>query len=132
MPSSYSKRVNAKGRNSKGKFIMLRYDIYDSSAWRDLSCVERCTWLEVMRRFNGNNNGNISLSCREVAGALKVSKDTASKALNRLIKVGFLRVTREAYFNIDARESRRWRLTHEGCVSPYGDRVPTNEWKKAE
>lgn len=118
----YSK---AKGR-SKGQYIMLRFDMAKSDAWKSLSANARCVWLEVMHRYNGNNNGEIPLSCREAGERCNFSKNTASKALKELQERGFVEATIASSFNYKDKFSTRWRVTHES----FNGKRPTNEWRK--
>ncbi len=115
-----------KGRGKGHSFVMLRHDIMDSPAWRSLNCNARCAWLEIMRRYKGTNNGDIGLSCRELAVLCNISKATASRALKDLQETGFIKIDTFAGFKNKYRVSTRWIVTHE----PYGEQKPSNEWKK--
>lgn len=120
----YSK---AKGRGGKKRsFVMIRYDIMESDAWRSLSPVARCVWTEVMHRYNSFNNGEISLSCREAANLCNVSKNTASKAFKDLQERGFLAVGVYSSFTCKYKRATRWSITHERLK----DNPPTHQWKK--
>ena len=120
--AKYSKN---KGRGKRQSFVMLRYDIMDSPAWRSLSPNARCVWLEIMRRYNGYNNGDIPLSCREAGELCRISKGTAGRALKDLQDKGFIKIGTFAGFQNKHRVSTRWEVTHERC----GEKPPTNEWK---
>jgi len=124
MGKSYTK---AKGR-TPSNFIMLRHDIIDSPAWQSLHPEAIGIWILLARRYNGNNNGEIPLSCREAARSLHISKDTAGKYFNQLIDAGLVIVTENSGFNRKNRTSRRFALTHQ----PLGNNPPTNSWKNAQ
>ncbi len=119
-----NKYFKAKGRSCQ-TFIMLRHDMMDSLAWKSLHPIAISIWLLIARRYNGYNNGDIPLSCREVASALHVSKDTAAKHFKELIDTGFIFVTENSGFNRKQRVSRRFALTH----APIGNNLPLNNWK---
>ena len=120
---SYQK---AKGRSKKGhKHTQLWHSMQDSPAWQSLSLSARCVWLEIMRRFNGFNNGDIPLSCREVSELCHISKGTASKAFKELIKKGFIKVGMYSSFTCKYKKSRRWIITH----YPHNEKAPTNDWQ---
>jgi hypothetical protein len=119
---SYGK---AKGRG-KTTFIMLRHDIADSIAWKSISTNARCVWLEIMRRYNGKNNGEIALSCREAGILCNISKNTASKAFKDLQEKGFIKIGTASSFDYKMKKSTRWIVTHEALNMNR----PTNEWKK--
>lgn len=114
-----------KGRGKGHSFIMLRHDMIDSAAWRSLSCNARCVWLEVVRRYNGYNNGSIPMSCREAGKLCGFSQNTAGRAFKELEDAGFLKVGIYAGFRNKHRVSTRWVLTHERL----DDKKPSNEWK---
>lgn len=56
-----------KGGEKKGGFFNFRHDIFESLAYRDMKPNARCALNEIIRRFNGFNNGYISFSVREMA-----------------------------------------------------------------
>ncbi len=118
---SYQK---AKGR-SKGNFVMVRHDIMRSAAWRGLSTNARCVWLEIMFRYNGGNNGEIPLGCREAGEFCNISKNTAWKAFRELEDKGFIKIGQYSNFTCKYKRSTRWIVTHE----VFEGKAPTNEWR---
>jgi hypothetical protein len=120
-----AKRTNYQGKRGTVSFIMLRHDMMDSEAWKALSPESQALWLHVRRRYNGNNNGDIPLSCREAAQLLNVSKNTAAKSFQQLENSGFIRLGQHSDFRLKTKRSRRWIMTHE-CNNGHG---PTNEWR---
>ncbi len=121
MAKGYEK---AKGRKG-GKFVSLPHSLLYSAAWRGLSTDARAIWLEIMGRFNGNNNGQISLSCREAGEFCKISKNTAGKALKELQEKGFISIEQYSSFTCKMKRATRWRLTHMTCEG----KAPTGEWR---
>ena len=119
---SYSKN---KGRSKSHNFVMLRHDMMRSDTWRSLNPNARCVWTEIMLRYNGTNNGDIPLSCREAAELCNISKTTASRAFQTLQETGFIKIAVFAGFKNKHRVSTRWIVTHER----YDNKSPTNEWK---
>jgi len=123
-------------RHHKGKkepnFIMLRHDIFDSPAYRDMKPNARGALNEVMRRFNGFNNGYISFSVREMAMSLNIGRDTAGKAIASVIEHGFIKVTENSGFNVKDRKARRFALTFVTIeIKGNGHKIlPSNEWRK--
>lgn len=117
-------KYNRKGRSKNTPFIMLRNDIYDHPAWKALSPKARCIYLELRRRYNGTNNGEISLSMREAAMVAKSSKSTAQKALIALKSHGFVAMMNKGHFR--NRHATTWRLTCEATEN----NAPTNEWRQ--
>lgn len=117
-------RVNKKGRSKFRTFVMLRHDVTGSPAFLSLSPVAVAVLIQVRRRYNGSNNGEIPLSVREAAGLVNVSPDTAGRAFKELVAKGFLVSTRKSTF-ANKKMSRRWRLTDEATETE----LPTNEWR---
>ncbi len=118
-----AKNMNRKGRRDTPPFIMLRLDIYDHPAWKALSSKAVLIWLEIRKRYNGRNNGEISLSVREAAIVAHCSKDTALKALNQLQTHGFIKMNNKGHFQ--NRHATTWTLTCE----KLNDLPPTSDWR---
>jgi DNA-binding transcriptional regulator YhcF (GntR family) len=87
----------------------------NSPAYRDLNSVERSILSDKMKRYDGSNNGRIPYSVREAATELRISKDTARRAISRLQDQGFIvQITRGA-FSLKQRHATEWRLTELNC-----------------
>lgn len=103
------------GRNAGSTaFLMLENYVFDSVAFRTMKVGPRALLLELIRRYNGSNNGSIALGVRTAAKVLDVSKDTASKYFGVLVERGFIAAARPGGFNMKDPQSRRsteWRLT---------------------
>lgn len=119
------RKMDRRGR-SMPSFIMLRHDIMDSPAWKSLPPESQALWLYIRKRYNGNNNGEIPLSCREAASFLNISKNTSAKAFENLLDRGFIKVGQDSDFRLKSKTSRRWVMTDES----YGNHGPTNEWRQ--
>lgn len=105
-------RQRLKGRSTDdGKHTRLYRWLTRSPAWRSLKPAERCVYLELAERFNGSNNGRISMSLRELEERVGVSKATASRALSVLVDRGFIVQTKEGSFRRKVRHASEWRLT---------------------
>jgi hypothetical protein len=103
---------NAKGRTKKGdRFVKLDHWLLNTEAWRSLSPAARALYVELLRRYNGHNNGEISLSVREAARILHIAKDTASKAFKELEAKGFVKRHVCGSFNWKRRHATTWILT---------------------
>lgn len=98
-------------RKGKGKFLMLEGYLLKSDAWRATTTVERAAYIEMKWRFDGLNNGRITLGCRELADALHISKDTASRTLLGLEEKGFIVKKKRSAFNVKSRTATEWLLT---------------------
>jgi hypothetical protein len=123
------KNTNAQGRRENTPYIMLINPVFDSPAFQDLSGGAVQTYLMLIRRFNGLNNGEISLSCREVAEYFGIGKGTASKKLEELQMHGFITCMEKGRFT--RKMATVWKLNHLPTSSDYGKHIPpTNEWKQ--
>jgi hypothetical protein len=100
----------------------------NSAAWRDLDAVSRCLYVELARRYMGQNNGKIPYSVKEGAKELGVSKETVSRSLRRLIDHGFIAVTQKGHFDYKARYATEWRLTEFDC----GNDLPTKDFMRGQ
>ncbi len=109
------RKVNAKGRNSgDAKHVRLYRWVMESRAYRQASCPARCLLVELMLRYSGRNNGDISMSSREAAGLLNVSRMTAYRAFNELQELGFIRMNQQGIFRRHDRKATTWILTEYG------------------
>jgi len=92
---------------------------------RDSDAVSRVIFLEIIRRFNGFNNGKISLSVREAAEKANVSIATSNKKIHNLVKLGFIIITRNSGFNMKGRTAREFEIT----FHPANNRPAKNTFK---
>jgi hypothetical protein len=103
---------NAKGRTKKGnRFVKIDHWVMATVAWLLLSIAARALYVELLRRYNGHNNGEISLSVREAARLLHIAKDTASKAFKELEAKGFVKRHVCGSFNWKRKHATTWILT---------------------
>ena len=117
--------INRKGRSkTRGKFVALGEGLITSSAWRSLSGGAIRYYIELRRRFNGMNNGELHLSVREAMDALGMGTNTVLRAQRELVAKGFLRVKAEGGFY--QRMATTWTLTDE----PMGGATATHDYRK--
>lgn len=83
--------------------------------YQSLNPGQRAVLHEVMRRFNGINNGRIGLSVREAAAAVHLNKDTAGAAFKVLLSRGLLEQGQAGAYSFKIRHSAEWRLTWAAC-----------------
>lgn len=71
-------------------------------------------FVELKRRFKGNNNGHITLSHREAAALLNVSRNTVAAYFGTLMNRGFIRMVEAPCLGPDDhRRTARWALEDE-------------------
>ena len=125
MRHNLDKRLAKKGIiESAERFVKLTYPLIESQAWRWLRPISQSVYIELRRRYNGLNNGRISLSLSEAAHILKASKSSISKALKQLETHGFIKLIKKGYFT--GRMASEYALTDEQ-LDGY---PPTREWKQ--
>jgi len=86
-----------RGKKGAGRFVRLPEWLLASAAWQDLKPGPRALYIELKRRFNGNNNGEIFLSHREAAKAITMGRDTVGGYFRALVSHGFIQETRGHY-----------------------------------
>ena len=89
--TSYSRK---RMKGGAGRHVQLLEWFQATEAWATLGPGPRVVYLELKRRFNGGNNGQIFLSHRDAAKAVNVGRDTVGRYFRELIDRGFITVTR--------------------------------------
>ena len=114
---SYRKRPRWGRQNQTGRsagptrFLKLDHWLLRTAAWRSLTAASRALYVEMGQRYNGSNNGEISMSVREAARLIHVAKDTAAKSFNELEAKGFIRRNVCGSFDWKLRHATTWILT---------------------
>ncbi len=80
-------------KRKKKLFIQLHHDFYDSKEWRSLKMCSKIAYLRIKRKYNPNNGDQVSVSYREMAD--EMSQPTFGKAINELLRVGFIEVVQK-------------------------------------
>ena len=81
-------------KKGAGRHVQLPEWVQASEAWATLPTGPRALYVELKRRYNGNNNGEIYLSHRDAAIALHVHRNTAGPWFKTLEERGFIHMTR--------------------------------------
>ena len=126
MPSKNRKRkVDATGRNTGQKFVQLHDWMLTSGAYRLLSPQARALLVEMMRLYNGGNNGTIFMSQRDAAKALGIKTHaTAAEYLRELQHRGFIKVVVYGSFSVKTQLASVYELT----MFDVGSRKATKEF----
>jgi len=118
---------NAKGRSARdAKHVRLYWWELETEAYRSLGPHARALLVELKFRFNGNNNGFISLSQDEAAGLLNCARGTAAKAFADLEAKGFVKARQRGSFGWKVRHATEWILTAE----EYDGKLPTKDFRR--
>lgn len=108
------RQYGAKGEPSKARYwVQLEHYLLACAAYKHLSANAKVVYTEVKRRYNGVNNGLISISAREAAQAIggTTHHSTGARALSELVEHGFIAVTEDSNFNRKVHLARQYRLT---------------------
>ncbi len=82
------------GKKRGGRFVSLPEWLMASAAWQDLKPGPRALYVELKRRFNGGNNGELFLSHRDAARALAMGREAVAGYFRALKEHGFIVETR--------------------------------------
>jgi hypothetical protein len=102
-------------------FIQLFRYVLDSPAYVSLSSPARSALIEVVRAYNGSNNGQIILSVRQLAERMRCANDTAMRALRELGEKGFVEPRVKGAFSVKFRRATEWRLNDRRCDATGAD-----------
>jgi hypothetical protein len=111
-----ARKHDSKGRSKHaGRFVAIPHFLMETAAWRTMPVYERAAFLEVAMLYNGTNNGFLDMAVRNLAERLGVSPNKANRALQELVRRGFLEVTELSAFSRKDRTAQSYRLTHKPC-----------------
>lgn len=88
-------------RSTSGRHVQLPEYLQATDAWSSMKPGPRALYIEIKRRYNGKNNGQIWLSHRDAAKALSISKNTVGGYFDTLQERGFIHQTRGGYLGPD-------------------------------
>jgi len=93
-------------------FVRLSYSLLDSSTGQSLSAVQRALYVDMARKFNGRNNGNIPYSVRDAESALRITRRTALRALHTLQDKNLIICHQRGSFDLKTRKAKisEWEL----------------------
>jgi hypothetical protein len=95
-------------------FVMLPHAVIDSPEFDTLSPIDVVILVRLVRKFNGYNNGNLSLGVREAARVCHCGQTTACRSLNRLQTAGFITATYKGHLVPEIGRpdvATRWKIT---------------------
>lgn len=112
-----------------GKFVQLPHTLISEWCRLGVSCGSRALHVELIRRFNGTNNGRVYLPSREAADLMGVSRNTVMGYYRELAACGFIVETKGAALGVRGMgRAAEWRLTHLPCDG----RAPSAEFRKTD
>lgn len=124
----------SKGRAGKygtedQQYLTVPYVMARSPAWRSLSGPALKVWFEIRTRYNGKNNGDLSVSLDEAARLLGLSKSTVQRAYGELVEKGFLQMTKRGRWY--GRMATTYAVTDRACNGHLATRA-WQRWRSAE
>lgn len=84
------KRLRSCGRRNSGTFVLLPHAIMDDMSYRNLTNSAKALLLDLLRQYNGRNNGALSACWTLMRKKGWRSKDTLHRALSELLRVGLV------------------------------------------
>lgn len=97
-------------RRKSPPFVMLYHRWMSTAAWFALTGLEAKLLCEILRLYNGENNGKIGFGHYQAAEVLGVARNTAAKAFKGLEDKGFIRPRKKGCFAAKGIQSE-WRVT---------------------
>ena len=102
-------------RGNTASFSKLDNWIFEHRAYRRLSLPARALMWELIRVFNGHNNGRLFLAHRKAAERLGCHRNSVGKYYDELEAAGFVRKTRDHCLgSAGIGQAKHWALTHFG------------------
>ena len=83
-------RRRHKNRNPKGRFIQIPYAVLDDEAYISLGPSAKWLLTDLLRQYNGSNNGSMSTAFKLLKKRGWKSKDTLDKARLSLLESGLV------------------------------------------
>ena len=117
------RKADKTGRSVNPQYAVLDYEFLKSDAFRRLSGPALKVYFELRSRFNGRNNGQITLSLEECTKLFSIGKGTAQRAFKELHTKGFVRLAVLGRWY--GRRASEWELT----TLPRNGQPPTHDWK---
>lgn len=125
MPRKKKAGINSKGRNKGGgQYLLIPYYMARTAAFRSLSGGALKVWLELRCRYDGSNNGKLSLSFQCAADLLGMSKTTVGRAFAELELKGFIKLKTKGQWY--GRRAAEYIVTDRG----FDGEQPTCDWKR--
>ena len=113
-----------KEKARKERYVIIERWEYNCPAFKVLSGDEFKIYFEMRSLYNGRNNGRITYSSRQAGDCIGKDFRTGARALNKLIKLGFIKAKKNYGFS-QKRLAREYELTAISLVPAQKDnRLP--------
>lgn len=114
-------------RRKSPKHVRVFHSMMDTAAWHAASGNSIKVLLALVRKDNGERNGQLAFSCREAAELTGLSVRTCQRCLIELQDLGFIRCTEKGAFSRKMLHASLWRYTWQAW--PEGKMGPTREYE---
>jgi hypothetical protein len=102
-------------RGNAASFLKLDNWVFEHPSYRSLSLEARSLMWELIRVYNGHNNGRLFLSHRLAAERLGRHRNSIGKYYSELERAGFVHKTRGHCLGPEGTgQATHWALTHLG------------------
>jgi hypothetical protein len=88
-------RQRHKSGHGKRRFVMLPHDLLDMPEYMDLSHKSKNLLVELLKQYNGKNNGDLCITLSVMKKRGWNSNDTIRTAMKELTDAGFVILTRQ-------------------------------------
>jgi len=125
------RRLRGTGRKESGSFSLIPHMIQDSPNWKACSGTAVKLLCELVRQFNGRNNGDLCAARSVLATRGWRSPDTLDRALQELLHLGFITLARQGGRNLANLYALTWHPIDEcgGKLDCAPTKVATGDWK---
>jgi hypothetical protein len=120
-------------KKGTGRHVQLPEWLQASEAWATMRPAPRALYIELKRRFNGSNNGEIYLSHRDAAEALNANRNSIGPWLKVLKERGFISLSTPPHLGSSGvGKASKWRL--EELPTPDGKPATKSfmRWKEKQ
>jgi len=125
--------ADATGKSQRReKYVALEHSMLDCPAYRALSCPARCLLTELLRLWNGSNNGHIALGVREGGKRIGCGRTKTADYFDELRAKGFIKLSRTGTFSAQARWATEWNITACPIIGQPTATPPTREYLQWE
>tara|TARA_R110002012_G_scaffold319293_2_gene539327 strand:+ start:2482 stop:2871 length:390 start_codon:yes stop_codon:yes gene_type:complete len=117
-------------KRGAGRFVQLPEWLLATQAWATLPPGPRALYIELKRRYNGANNGEIFLSHRDAAIALHVHRNTVGPWFKMLEERGFIHLTRAPHLGPSGvGRASTWALAEASTIDGSRASLAFKKWK---
>ncbi|MBE3637433.1 helix-turn-helix domain-containing protein [Mangrovicoccus algicola] len=124
-----SRKPYKRSKKGAGRFVQLHEWVQATEAWATLKPGPRALYIELKRRYNGANNGQILLSYRDAARLLSVHRNTVGGWFDELEARGFIHAKRGHCLGPSGiGETSHWALDEEATMDGKPARKAFASW----